>query len=80
MGTVRCLVCGAVLTSKHRHDFVMCDCSNQTFIDGGNDYIRCGGKDPTKIEVLKMDYDKHMTDLHKKPVSTQPQTPPRIGR
>ena len=37
-----------------------------------------------KIEQLKMDYEKHMTDLHKKPVggptSSQPQTPTRVGR
>lgn len=38
-----CLSCGTILHSKHRHDFVACDCSNQTFIDGGNEYSRRGG-------------------------------------
>lgn len=40
---LQCLICNAILVSKHRHDFVRCDCSNQAFIDGGqNDYIRIG--------------------------------------
>jgi outer membrane murein-binding lipoprotein Lpp len=36
-----------------------------------------------KLEQLKMDYEKHMTELHKKPAGTttsQPQTPTRVGR
>jgi cell division protein FtsB len=36
-----------------------------------------------KIEQLKMDFEKHITELHKKPAGTttsQPQTPPRVGR
>lgn len=43
MGTkVRCLKCGDVIESKHRHDFVMCSCRS-CFVDGGNDYSRMGG-------------------------------------
>jgi hypothetical protein len=30
------------MESKHRHDFVKCDCGN-AFLDGGDDYIRAGG-------------------------------------
>jgi hypothetical protein len=36
-----------------------------------------------KLEQLKMDYEKHMTELHKKQAGTtssQPQTPTRVGR
>lgn len=29
----------------HRHDYVVCECPNQTMVDGGRDYIRYGGKD-----------------------------------
>lgn len=35
----KCLVCGDVIESKHRHDFVTCSCGNLS-LDGGNDYMR----------------------------------------
>jgi hypothetical protein len=38
----RCKKCGDVIESKYRHDFVSCKC-NAIFVDGGNDYWRCGG-------------------------------------
>lgn len=53
MGRVRCKRCGEVLESRHRHDFVQCSCPNETFVDGGNDYLRCGGMDLSLVEVLK---------------------------
>lgn len=34
----RCKVCNTILESKHRHDFVTCQCGN--FVDGGLDYTR----------------------------------------
>lgn len=49
---VKCLVCNTVLESKHRHHFVECQCENQTFVDGGMSYIRCGAKDLDLIENL----------------------------
>jgi hypothetical protein len=52
MGRVRCLNCSKVIESKTRHDFQTCGCSNQTFVDGGNDYLRCGGANLDMIEVL----------------------------
>ncbi len=52
MGKVKCLECGKILESKYRHDFVGCGCPNATFVDGGNDYLRVGGMDLTKIEVI----------------------------
>jgi hypothetical protein len=39
---VKCLKCNDIIDSTHRHDFVWCSCGN-IFIDGGNDYLRCGG-------------------------------------
>lgn len=45
-----CLQCGEVLVSRHRHDFVRCDCENGTFCDGGLDYCRYGGKDASMIQ------------------------------
>jgi hypothetical protein len=52
---VKCLVCGAELVSRHRHDFIMCSCENRTFADGGSDYSRIGGKDLEKI--ARFDYE-----------------------
>ena len=46
----RCLKCGDVIESKHRHDFVWCKCG-EIFVDGGLDYVRCGG-DPSSFESL----------------------------
>lgn len=46
---ILCTECNAVLISRHRHDFVSCGCPNHTFLDGGDDCMRVGGKDFTKI-------------------------------
>ena len=47
---VRCLKCGDVVESKHRHDFQICSCRS-VFTDGGTDYIRRGG-DINEMELL----------------------------
>ena len=42
---MRCDTCGAIIQSKHRHDWVRCDCPTEDthiFIDGGADYTRYG--------------------------------------
>lgn len=52
MNSVKCLQCGKVMTSTYRHDFQMCDCENQTFCDGGDDYCRIGGVDMEKIAIF----------------------------
>ena len=49
---VKCLQCNTVLESNYRHDFQCCGCENQTFVDGGYDYSRVGGKDFNLIEDL----------------------------
>ena len=49
---VKCLACNTELESKYRHDFQCCNCENQTFVDGGKDYSRVGGKDFNLIEDL----------------------------
>ena len=53
MSKVKCLGCGVTLESTYRHDFQQCKCSNETFVDGGNDYCRYGGKSTKLIQVLK---------------------------
>jgi len=52
MGKVRCLKCSEILESKFRHDFQQCSCENETFVDGGNDYLRYGGMNMNLIEIL----------------------------
>jgi len=61
---IKCLQCNTVLESKHRHDFQSCGCPNQSFVDGGKDYSRVGGKEFDLIENLceykeytKFEYD-----------------------
>ena len=54
MGKIQCLMCGEVLESKTCYNFVMCHCDNQTFVDGGHDYMRAGGKDLNAIKVLPL--------------------------
>lgn len=47
-----CLECGEVLISEHRHDYKTCSCPNETMIDGGNAYVRFGGKDLSKVDTF----------------------------
>lgn len=51
-GWIICLGCKEKLHSMYRHDFKECKCSNHSFVDGGFDYIRYGGKDMSKIKFL----------------------------
>lgn len=41
MNRAQCAICKDIIHSKHRHDFVACK-GGHIFIDGGNDYRRCG--------------------------------------
>ena len=49
--SVKCLNCGEVLISHHRHDYKTCSCENKTMVDGGLEYLRFGGKDFSLIET-----------------------------
>ena len=53
---IKCLKCGEILHSKHRHDFQQCHCENESYVDGGDDYMRVGGKDLELIEVVKHEH------------------------
>lgn len=43
-----CRLCGDVIESKSRHDFVSCKCG-EIFTDGGLDYVRRGATDLANI-------------------------------
>jgi len=54
---VKCLSCGWYLRSKNRHDFVQCNCENETFVDGGSWYVHCGGMDMDLVEIRTVYYN-----------------------
>lgn len=49
---IRCLICGdTIVESKSLHDLVSCKCES-CYIDGGNEYLRFGGKDFSEILII----------------------------
>jgi hypothetical protein len=55
---IKCLKCGDIIVSEHRHDFKYCSCKN-VFIDGGGDrYTRYGGigLDDCSFEIWNGEY------------------------
>lgn len=44
LNSAQCTSCGDVLVSRHRHDYVVCQCGNVA-VDGGLDYMRMSVKD-----------------------------------
>lgn len=52
MGYAICLKCRTPLKSETVHEFSMCKCDNQSFIDGGDEYLRCGGADMDAVLML----------------------------
>ena len=51
----QCRLCGDIIESKHRHDFVQCRCGS-IFTDGGTDYIRRGANNLNDIIDLSETY------------------------
>lgn len=48
----KCLICGDIIESVHRHDYVTCSCGNLS-VDGGKDYLkRCFVKGQETYEEL----------------------------
>ena len=45
-----CKLCGDVIESKTRHDFVRCKCKS-IYVDGGKDYFRRGGDARNMIDL-----------------------------
>jgi len=45
---IKCKKCGDIIQSLYRHDYKSCKCG-EIFIDGGNDYLRCGANDLENI-------------------------------
>ena len=81
---VKCLVCNAVLESKHRHHFSGCNCDNQAFCDGGMDYNRTGARDLDLVENLceyvEMTDDEYDIYQHKLKIQMEQQRNAAIDR
>lgn len=62
LNRVQCRECGEVLTSYHRHDYKTCSCTNETMVDGGNEYQRYGGLNLDLVDISLTVYlsDDHM--------------------
>jgi len=64
---IKCLKCGDIIESKHRHDFVSCSCGTCA-VDGGDEYLRIIGdfdamriirEDGTEEEIIKRSGGQH---------------------
>jgi hypothetical protein len=69
LNRVKCLECGEILTSYHRHDYKTCSCTNVTMVDGGLEYQRYGGMDLLKVDhsptvYLSNDHDQMRISFH----------------
>lgn len=51
LNRAKCLSCGDVITSYHRHDYTSCSCGKLS-VDGGQDYLRRSYNDPTLVEEM----------------------------
>ena len=55
---IKCNLCGDIIESKHRHEFVSCKCGCCS-VDGGTDYLRRGytnsREDFTELSVFEDD-------------------------
>ena len=63
----KCLLCGDIIESKHRHDYVTCKCGNLS-VDGGKDYWKRSvvhGLDSYKELNLLKDENDRESDLCK---------------
>jgi hypothetical protein len=55
LNSIQCKVCGEILISEHRHDFVKCSCKDFVACDGGKEYLKRTGVN--YIELSKWEVD-----------------------
>jgi len=61
LNRVQCRECGEMLTSYHRHDYKTCGCTNETMVDGGNEYQRYGG---LNLDLVDTSSTIYLSDDH----------------
>lgn len=57
LNQAKCLVCGDVITSNHRHDFVTCSCG-EVSVDGGSWYAKRLFRASEGWEEMTVPYDE----------------------
>lgn len=60
--SVRCHLCGEIIESRHRHDFVWCKCGNIA-VDGGKDYLKRVGLGVTNKTYDDLSLTKKIRDV-----------------
>ena len=65
VNAIICPVCNDRIFSRARHDFRSCSC-NAIFVDGGFDYMRCGGREEnlSKIEHITLNVSATKEQLY----------------
>ncbi len=53
---IQCLLCEDIIISRHRHDYVSCECG-EVSVDGGNSYARRSFKTPGSYKNLTVTSD-----------------------
>jgi len=61
----KCLICGEVIESKHRHDFQCCSCGNLC-VDGGQDYFKRTLQEPGTYQELSDGYKNETKNVLEK--------------
>ena len=70
----RCEKCKTTIESKHRHNFAQCACG-RCFVDGGNEYFRCGYDIPENFTRINDDgTEESMTESIRKYKEEHPLT------
>lgn len=81
---VKCLVCNSVLESKHRHNYVQCQCRNECAVDGGLVYQRILAKDLDLVENLceyvEMTRGEHYKQIEEQRILQEKKLQERIER
>lgn len=54
---IKCLKCGDIIESKHRHDFKLCSCG-AIAVDGGLDYQRIVGDLDSYVNLVEYEIIK----------------------
>lgn len=57
VNAIQCKLCGDVIQSKYRHDFVTCSCGACS-VDGGLDYARRSGDPDLYIDLSRWEGSK----------------------
>jgi hypothetical protein len=66
----RCEACGDIIESTYRHDFKMCK-GGHIFVDGGQEYLRCGFDIPSNFTRLYDDGREENLGVEQNPPSEE---------